>query len=330
MLGRDVRLNTKLGRHKQQGMTSEPKTTAGPELIEVAVFGHQFRDLPELIEDLITLEKEGATYSHFRDEQSQTFRYYRIPFLPREIYQYVEAHVAKQEFDDALEAGATFEQALSAISNKEIAQRVRSYGNYGRMKIKDGTEVDIRGCAASFYPPEIENLQCGQRPDRYQLLPDLRGIDKPSLLIQMIDYFPVLARFMAQRGNGRPPFIVENEYDVQHLLFVAVRSVFEDARLEDWTPKHAGTSKRIDIVVPSADTVLETKIVRNVSHARSLSDELKIDIESYHVHPNCKRLLMLVYDPNGHIVDPAAIANELSGTRVKASSTFEVQVLVRS
>jgi hypothetical protein len=309
---------------------SDGEDDAEPELIEATVFGHRFRDLPGLIEDLITLEKEGATYSHFWDHQSKTFRYYRIPFLPREIYQYVEAHVSKQEFNTAIESGASFEQALAAISNQEIAQRVRSYGDYGHTKLKDGTELDLRGCAASFYPPEIEALQCGQRPDRYQPLPDLRGIDKPSLLIQMIDYFPVVARFMAQRGSGRPPVVVENEYDVQHLLFIAVRSVFEDARLEDWTPKHAGASKRIDIVVPSAETVLETKIIRNASHAKSVADELKIDIESYHAHPSCKRLLALIYDPSGYIVDPAAIANELSGTRVKGDSKFEVHVLVRS
>jgi hypothetical protein len=301
-----------------------------PELTEATIFGHRFVDLPGLIEDLITLEKEGAIYSHFWDEDAQTFRYYRIPFLPPEIYQYVEAHVAKQEFDQAIASGATFEEALRAISNPEIAQRVRSYGNYGRTKLKNGVEIDNRGCAASFYPPEIEDLVCGQRRDRHQLLPDLRGIDKPSLLVQMVDYFPVLARFMARRGNGRPPYVIQNEYDVQHLLFVAVRSVFEDARLEDWTPKHAGAAKRIDIVIPSAQTVIETKIVRDTAHGRRIADELKIDIESYHVHPACKRLIALVYDPEDHITDPAALTNELSGPRVKGASSFEVQVLVRS
>lgn len=301
-----------------------------PEVIEAKVFGHRFIDLPGNIEDLITLEKEGAIYSHFWDEKSKTFRYYRIPLLPAEIYQYVEAHVAKTEFDQAIQAGANFEDALATISNQRIADRVRSYGNYGCTELKDGTQIDIRGCAASFYPPGMEELICGQRLDRYQLLPDLRGLDKPSLLMQMLDYFPVLARIMASRGHGRPKYTIENEYDVQDLLFVAVRAVFEDARLEDWTPKHAGSSKRIDIVVPSAETVIEVKIVRNGAHSRSIADELKIDIESYHTHPCCKRLLALVYDPKRHIIDPAQIANELSGQRTKGGTTFEVHVLVRS
>lgn len=301
-----------------------------PEITEATVFGHRFALLPSLIEDLITLEKEGAIYAHFWDEAAKTFRYYRIPFLPAEIYQYVEAHVAKQEFDDALQLGASFRKALGAISNQDLAERVRSYGRHGRTKLPNGREIDNRGCAASFLPPEIEDLVCGGRRDRYQLLPDLGGVNKPSLLVQMVDHFPVIARFMVRRGNARPPYLIENEYDVQHLLFVAVRSVFEDARIEDWTPKHAGASKRIDIVVPSAQTVMETKIIRNAAHAKRIADEIKVDIESYHAHPACKRLLALLYDPSQHIIDPAGIMNELSGQRVKGESKFDVQVLVRS
>lgn len=229
------------------------------ELAEATAFGHRFVDLPGNIEDLITLEKEGAVYSHFWDDAIGTFRYYRVPFLPAEIYQYVEAHVAKQQFDKALADGATFDEALQSISNPEIARRVQSYGNYGRSKLRNGREADLRGCAASFYTPEIEALVCGQRRDRYQLLPDMKDVDKSALLLQMIDYFPTLARFMARRGNDRPPFLIQNEYGVQHLLFVAVRSVFDDARLEEWTSKHAGKSKRVDLVVPSAQTLIETK-----------------------------------------------------------------------
>jgi len=97
-------------------MSSEIHETAA------VVFGHRIVDLPGNIEDLITLEKEGAIYSHFWDEGSKTFRYYRIPFLPGEIYQYVKAHVARQEFADALEQGAEFEEALASISNPEIAR----------------------------------------------------------------------------------------------------------------------------------------------------------------------------------------------------------------
>jgi hypothetical protein len=249
--------------------------------------------------------------------------------LPSEIFQYVEAHVAKQEFDDAIDSGASFEEALEAITNPEIAERVRSYGDYGHTKLRDGTTIDNRGCAASFYGEEIESLVCGGRPDRYEVLPNLDSIDKASMLIQILDYFPIVARHLAERKHDRPPFSIENEYDVQDLLYANIRSVFEDARFEEWTPKHGGKSKRIDIVIPSAEVVIEVKYVRDKSHRKNIGDELKIDIESYHSHSACKTLLFLIYDPDSNIVDPSEITNDLSGRRIKGNSSFDVQVMVR-
>lgn len=296
---------------------------AEDDFIEVEAFGHRFLTLRGNGEDLITLEREGAIYSHLWDEASQTFRYYRIPFLPSEIFQYVEAHVAQQQFYKAQADGASFSEAVQAIQNPKIRQRVVSYGNYGR-------DVEyIRGCVASFCPPEIEELACGGRPDRYELLPNLNQIDKSSLLIKIIDNFRVVARLLAKRGHNRSAFVVENEYDVQDLLFACVRSIFDDARTEEWTPKHAGTSKRVDIVIPSAATLIETKCVRTSFHAKDVIDEIKIDIESYHNHTHCKTLLVLIYDPKVLVTDPTALENDLSGRRTKARSTFNVQVMVR-
>lgn len=297
--------------------------------VEIEVFGHRFKTLPGLAEDLITLEKEGAIYSHFWDESSQTFKYYRIRLLPKEIFEYTEAHVAKQQFDDAIEKGANFEKALKAITNPMIRERVNSYGDYGNSRLKNGLVVDIRGCAASFYPPEMEALVCGQRPDRYELLPKLNEIDKTNLAIKVIDNFRVSAHSLRTRGHGRPAFLIENEYDVQDLLFACVRSVFDDARREEWTPKHAGGAKRIDIVLPSAGVLVETKFVRTSAHANSLANEIKIDLESYHSHPACKTILVMIYDPQSLIVDPDVLSRDLSGHRTKGSSAFDVQVMVR-
>jgi hypothetical protein len=300
-----------------------------PELITTNIFGHQFRTLRGLAEDLITLEKEGAIYSHFWDEPSNTFRYYRIKFLPREIFEYVEAHVAKQQYDDAIESGASFEEAVESVENPTIRERVISYGDYGKTVMRDGSTEDIRGCAASFYPPEIEDLVCGRRPERYEVLPNLEKIDKTSLLIRLIDNFRVVAGLLSERGHGRPSFIIENEYDVQDLLFGCIRSFFTDAHREEYALQHAGTSKRIDVVVPSADVLIEVKYVRNASHAKTIADEIKIDVESYHTHPSCKTILVFIYDPKTYIIDPDLIERDLSGQRVKGSSSFDVQVLVR-
>ncbi len=300
-----------------------------PETAEAEVFGHRFRDLEDLIANLITLEKEGAVYSHFWNEDTQSFLYYRIPLLPGEIYGYVESQRARQEFLEARTSGADFEGALQAINNSEIRERVRSYGDYGRPRTKGGSVVDIRGCAASFYPAGMEALICGQRGDRYELLPEISTANRSALVMSAIDNFPVIRRFLENRKHNRPAFRMENEYDTQDLLFCVLRASFSDISLEEWTPPHAGSSKRIDIVLPSIETVLEVKHIRDKSHGRSVANELKVDIESYHAHPKCKQLIAFVHDPEQHIVDPEPLMRDLSGYRKKGSSEFEVHVLVR-
>lgn len=293
--------------------------------IDIDAFGHRFHILRGNAEDLITLERESAIYSQFWDEVHQVFREVKIKFLPGEVFQYVEANLAKQRFDFAAESGAGFEEALAAIGNDEIANRVRSY----EASLKDGTIVDIRGCLASFFPPGMEELVCGGREDRYEYLPNLNVVDKRSLVATVLNTFPTICRFLAQREQGRPNFLVENEYDVQDLLFAQLRPLFEDLKREEWTPKHAGSAKRMDLVIPSEGIVVEVKIVRNKSHAKSFCDELKIDIESYHSYQNCKTLFAFVFDPKSLVVDPEQISADLDGLRVKGTTSFDVRVLIR-
>jgi hypothetical protein len=75
-----------------------PLTPKAAETVTFEAFGHKWVDYPAgLAEDLIDLEREGAMYSHFADKGSErpdgtaTFSYYRVPLLPDETFQYVEA-----------------------------------------------------------------------------------------------------------------------------------------------------------------------------------------------------------------------------------------------
>jgi len=296
---------------------------------EAFVFGHKFWGLPGNIDDLITLEKEGCIYAHYWDELSQTFKYYKVNFTPSEIFQFVEAYIAKTQFDTAISEGASFAEALDTIENREIADRVISYGNYGKTKLKNGSTADIRGCLASFFPADLEKLVCGGRHERYESMFEDRNINKNKLIYSQLDQFPIISNFISDRKNNRTSFIIENEYDIRDLLFVCFKSVLQDVRLEEWTTKHGGKSKRIDIVIPQVDTVIEVKYIRDKKHGNSVSDDLKIDIESYHVHPNCKTLICFIYDPKGYINDPMMLTQDLSGTRVKKDSQFDVKIFIR-
>lgn len=306
-------------------------------LVDIHAFGHRLKDYPSgLAEDLITLERESAIYAHFADdakgpddEGQWEFRYYRIPLRPTEIVQYVEASLAYQEFHAAVEHGAGFAEALTAISDPDIAQRVRDYDG-GATMLDDGTTVDIHGCPASFYPEGMEALLCGGQRDRYEELPALGETrDRLAQLMQILNNFPLAARILRDRQRGRPAFVLENEYDIQDLLYAVIRMVFEDAKREEWTPQRAGSAKRVDVTIVSIGAIVEAKYVRDERHAKHVADELRIDFECYHDRPDCRHLIAFVMDPRGYIADPAQFGADLSGLRQKMGHSFEVSVLVR-
>jgi hypothetical protein len=153
--------------------------------------------------------------------------------------------------------------------------------------------------------------------------------DVLAVVLRTLDAFPEIARRMRERRNGRPPFLIENEFDIQDLLYVALKPHIPDLSEEEWTPKHAGRAKRIDFISDGSRICLESKRVRDETHGKSIADELKIDIESYYVHRACDKLIAFVYDPSGYMVDAHQQELQLSGGRTIKGRTIEVIVRIR-
>ena len=157
------------------------------ELVDIEAFGYKFKKLfPGNAEDLITLEKEGAIYVNHYDKQTKRFNYYRVKFLPKEIVDYVQAHIEQQKFFEGMKKFKDdFNKALSNVSNKKIAERVRNYESYiekGGKRIK----VDLRGNLASFLGKELEELVCFHtNPSRYELLPKINTKDKIAIILDI-------------------------------------------------------------------------------------------------------------------------------------------------
>ncbi|HEV2371856.1 MAG TPA: hypothetical protein VGS19_06775 [Streptosporangiaceae bacterium] len=85
-----------------------------PETVAITAFNREFSDvLPGLAQALKTLEGEGAIYAEFADTDesgrfSGTFTRYRVKFNPPEIVEYVQAHIAMQEFENSYKLTGDF------------------------------------------------------------------------------------------------------------------------------------------------------------------------------------------------------------------------------
>jgi hypothetical protein len=140
----------------------------------------------------------------------------------------------------------------------------------------------------------------------------------------MLERFDRFARQLARRYDGRPPFPMSDEYDVQDALHALLRSLTDDVRAEEVTPSYAGASSRMDFLLKQHDVVVEAKLASERLKDKQIGEELIVDIQRYQAHPHCKSLICLVYDPNGVIRNPAGLENDLSGR----NGSLDVRVLV--
>ncbi len=143
-------------------------------------------------------------------------------------------------------------------------------------------------------------------------------------LDQTILRFHAVAVQLRERHANRTTLDVNDEYDVQDLMHALLRLHFDDVRPEEWVPSYAGAASRTDFLLPQIDTVVEIKKTRQGLNAKAVGEQLIIDIARYKRHPQCRRLLCFVYDPEGRIANPAGIENDLN----KGDHGIEVRVSI--
>jgi hypothetical protein len=117
---------------------------------------------------------------------------------------------------------------------------------------------------------------------------------------------------LRNRREERPTLDVNDEYDVQDLVHVLLRLYFDDVHPEEWVPSYAGSASRTDFLLPAVDNVIEVKKTRQGLNAKVIGERLIIDIARYKQHPQCRRLICFVYDPEGRITNPAGIESDLN------------------
>lgn len=171
-----------------------------------------------------------------------------------------------------------------------------------------------------------------EAPNRLNSTPFAQQPTKPDRVEELLEVVVRgLRRAMhplTHRRKGVQPLTFDNEYDVQDLLHALLRPWISDIRPEEFTPSYAGSSTRMDFLLPAHELVIETKIVRDRTHAKKIGDELIIDIEHYRKHPNCKTLWCVVYDPDHLITNAQGLKNDLDGQRKSKDGEVSVKTLI--
>jgi len=155
---------------------------------------------------------------------------------------------------------------------------------------------------------------------------------KPStiedLILTLIRGLPRAMHPLAHRRKGAQSLAFDSEYDIQDLLHCQLRPWVADIRPEEFTPSYAGSSTRMDFLLPAHRMVIEVKRVRDKPHTSRIGDELILDIEHYRRHPGCDHLWCVIYDPLQLIPNPSGLIADLEGDRYTPDGSVNVRVFV--
>ena len=130
-------------------------------------------------------------------------------------------------------------------------------------------------------------------------------------LTKIFDRFHKVAQSLRHRHNDRETLIIKDEYDVQDLLRSLLQLNFSDVREEDYSPSYAGGNSRIDFVLKEEQIVIETKMTNESLKDKEIGNQLSIDIVRYRAHPDCKTLVIFIYDRGDHIRNKSGLIGDL-------------------
>lgn len=161
-----------------------------------------------------------------------------------------------------------------------------------KAKAADGEEI-LRPQAPAIVPPlsgALGNIQS-------------QGITGPTVdfLLTMLRKIPHASwPLTVNRRNTKALVTINDEYDAQDFIHMALRMLYEDVRPEEPTPSYGGSSSRTDFFIKQEKVVVEAKVVHKKQDATKVAKQLNDDILRYlALKPDLTDLICVVYDLDG-------------------------------
>lgn len=106
---------------------------------------------------------------------------------------------------------------------------------------------------------------------------------------------------------------ITSEREVQDILWLILRSVFDDVVDEDTLPKLGHSTYRADFGLPSLRLLIEVKYVRQAADFKKIEKEVLEDAAAYllHTQERYDRILVFIYDHSSSVQEYSVTKNAL-------------------
>ena len=155
---------------------------------------------------------------------------------------------------------------------------------------------------------------------------DIQYHDEPKDIIIGIlkEFNNSIKSVTLKRRKDHDKYKIKDEYDVQDLLHVILKSIFPKVTPEENTPQVGGKTERADFIFKEFGIILEIKMIKDSDKdEKEFIKQIKIDIESYYRY-NPKYMIFFIYDPQNKTVDRNHFF-DLQGRTKKMDETGEYE-----
>jgi hypothetical protein len=133
-------------------------------------------------------------------------------------------------------------------------------------------------------------------------------------LTGLLRRLPAVARQLRHRQADRPPFRIEEDRDLEDLLRALLALLWDDVRPEARTPRYAARTQT-DFLLSSGTLALTAKRATPNLREDELRRQLEEDADYYRRRPECRHLVVFVYDPEELLPQPGQLEQTCSASR---------------
>jgi hypothetical protein len=124
------------------------------------------------------------------------------------------------------------------------------------------------------------------------------------------------------KSKPRATIKINDEYDVQDLLYSILKIFYKDVRKEEPVPSFGSKKSRTDFYIPQEYLFIEVKITSKKLKDKDITDQLILDAASYREHHGCKKLIGFIYDPTHALCNEEGLKTALE----KENLFFKIMV----
>lgn len=130
------------------------------------------------------------------------------------------------------------------------------------------------------------------------------------------------------RRKNHTVFEINDEYDVQDLSYLILRSIFKNLEFENPHFKVGGTNSKVDLMIENEGIDIELKMIKAKDQdEKGFIKQLKIDFIDYAAWNELKDLIVFVYDPFNKTTNKNNFYS-LQGQQTIHGVTFNVHIIV--